>query len=172
MTTTTSGSSNIKWGWNTEDSTESIAVRKSIDTLKKEIKYSYGTGTNQFQEVVASVNTVTPSTTDASFDLSSIANVINDTIAFTKIRAIMVENTTATTGHDLTVGGAAANPWTAPFNGSGTLKNLIEPNGKWIMESPVDGLVVTNNSSDILLVAHAAGAGDITFNIVIFGITS
>jgi hypothetical protein len=87
--------------------------------------------------------------------------------SFAKIKAIHIVNTSTTTGDDLTVGGAAAQEWTAWVGAAGD-KVKIPADSCLLISNKKTGWIVTDGASDTLRITNA-GANPVTYKIAILG---
>ena len=106
------------------------------------------------------------------FDLDALSEFVfgnTVTIAFAKIRAIIIRNLTLASTGRLVVGGNASNAWIGPF---GAANDTIEvPNkGVLILTNPTytPGWPVTAGTGDLLKLANP-GAGAVEYEIQIIG---
>ncbi len=107
--------------------------------------------------------------TNETFDLSALTNTVfgaTVTIAFVEVTGIFIKNNNTSATNILIVGAAAANAWEAPWGGTGpTIK--VPPNGIWMQTNPLGTAWTVNGTNKNLKIA--AGAGTISYNIVIVG---
>lgn len=150
---------------------EEISAPVDSDRNRSKNELAAGSSANQVEIMYRERVTVTPSTPNHDLDLSGVlADVFGDTLTFTRAVAVLINNLTTTTGNHLIVGAAAANPWTAPFNGSGTATARCGAGSPLVLADLVDGYTVSAGSSDTLRVAHnGVSSDDIEFDIVILG---
>jgi hypothetical protein len=108
---------------------------------------------------------------DQDIDLSSAAvNGIGQTVAFTKIKAILIHNTTETAGYEIKVGGAPSNPFISWLMASGDGVK-IGPNGVMCLWNPsLAGYATAAGSSDILRINNP-NAGSVVVKVLIVGIS-
>lgn len=124
-------------------------------------RWASGTGDNQFDRAWSHQNLTL--TTSETFTLSALAGPLGS-VAMVEVVEVVIWNDDDTA--DLIVGGAASNPWLAPF-ADVTDKATIKPGGCWVMTAPIGGLAVAAGSSDQLKIA--ASAGSIPYEIQIKG---
>jgi len=118
------------------------------------LAFTNGTGANAIQWDWVKTSTPAASTPD-NWTLSALTDSLNRSIAFAKVRVLVIINTG--TG-SLTVGGAATHPWAAPFGASGTV--TIDPGGLLVLVAPTAaGYAVTSGSSDQLKIDPGGTAG-------------
>lgn len=130
------------------------------------LAFANGTGANAVSLVFSKSATAAASTPD-TYTLSALTDDVGRTVAFTKVRALIVINLDATDGHDLTVGGAGTNPWAGPF-GTGTDALKVPAGGFLALVAPLaTAFPVAAGSSDQLMVDP--GAVSIAYKILILG---
>jgi hypothetical protein len=79
-------------------------------------QYTNGTGAGAIDLVYAKQLTLVASTPQ-TLDLTSILDLSGATISFARVREMVLQVVTATSGYKVTIGAAASNPW-APFWGT------------------------------------------------------
>jgi hypothetical protein len=128
--------------------------------------YTLGTGAKQLSTFYRAARTLAASANE-DLDLSGVlADDLGTTIAFTKVKILFIENTSAV--DTLSIGGAASNQWLAPF-GSATDKFKIPPKSRLpLWSDDATGWAVVAGTGDLLRVANGAG-GSTTYNILIAG---
>lgn len=167
--TTLTANVNAEISWNFQNALD-VSTTKDIDRLKLELGLAAGTGNSQIDEMYHDQRVVTASTPNDDLDLVGVLeNVFGRTINFSRVHALLIQNTSTTSGDDLLVGAAASNPWVAPFNGDVNAVVKVGPNSQLVLANNVDGFVVTGGSADVLRIAHDGGAADITYNIALIG---
>ena len=170
MTTETTGNLKITTGWISRDTSVAINTRKSEESfVAVNEAMTYGTGDNQIEEIHAAVTTVTPSTPNADIDLSSVTNVINETVSFATVKEITVINTSTAEDH-LLIGGAASNPLASIFADTSD-KIRVHAGGAICLSAPDTGYAVSGSSNTIRIAGDSIGA-DVTFRLVIKGTLS
>lgn len=128
--------------------------------------YTLGTGAKQLSAFYRAARTLAASATE-DLDLSGVlADDLGTTIAFTKVKILFIENTSAV--DTLSVGGAASNQWAAPF--ADVSDKIKIPPKSWQLWCSADatGWAVVAGTGDLLRVANSAG-GSTTYNILIGG---
>lgn len=150
----------------------------ALDMVSPEAKHAYGksyslldgTGANQANQVFSDTRTLAASASE-ELDLNGTAlqNAFGANIAFTKIKAIIIEAAAGNT-NDVLVGGAAANAVASIF-GDPTDVLKVKPGGLVVLTAPnVNGYAVTANTADLLKIANSAGTTGVTYSIVIIGV--
>lgn len=133
---------------------------------------SDGTGADQADKIWHDSRTLAAGGND-DLDLTALAQTIFGSaisISFSKVKALLVVNTSTTTGDQLRVGGAAANAFSAPFNGVSASLVLVGPDSPLLLANKKDGWTVTAGTGDILRI-HNPTANAITYRIVIVGVS-
>lgn len=95
--------------------------------------------------------------------LSALTDDLGRSVAFAAVAALILYPTVRTAGDKLTVGGAAANPWTAIASGTVPVFGLL-----FMVADGVDGFAVSAGASDQLKITNS-GANQITFKLGIVG---
>lgn len=128
-----------------------------------------GTGANNANQIFTDTRTLTASATE-DLDLSgSLVNAFGTTIAFTKIKALIVTAAAANT-NDVLVGGATSNQ-AASFFGDATDVVKVKPGGMIALVAPdANGYSITASTADLLKIANSAGGTSVTYTIVIIGV--
>ena len=98
--------------------------------------------------------------------LSALTDDLGRTVAFVNVDALLVQSTTRTAGDYLTLGNAAADPWTA-FLG-GTTPTMKHFGLTLILADNTDGFAVASGSNDQLKITNS-GSNSMTFKVGIFG---
>ena len=172
MTTSLTGTSELKLGWSHKQASDFDDEPEERLTRSYKQTWAHGTAGNQVNEQWHDVRLVTASTTTDDIDLAGgETNIYGETLTFTKIKEITVVNLSTTPGDQMTVGGAGAggNAFGAPWDGDQDAKQLLNPGGVFHLRDPIDGMTVTAGSGDVLRMQHKAG-GDVTYEIIIKGI--
>ncbi len=89
-------------------------------------------------------------------------------IEFTKIRALLIINTTSTEGEDLVIDSSFANSWLGMV-GNATSKIEIPSGGMYAWVDTLVGGAITAATADIIRVENQ-GTGTVTYDIVLMGI--
>lgn len=153
----------------------SYANSQEFGSVAQDLKYSAshaftdGTGANQAQKLFTDQRTLAASANE-SLDLSGVlTDVFGATLAFTKIKAILVKAADGNT-NDVVLGGAASNAWIGPF-GASTHTVAVKPGGTVMFVAPdANGYAVTAGTGDLLKVANSAGGSAVTYDIVLVGV--
>lgn len=154
--------------------TKATGLTQSLDPLAKSYKLDLtdGTGAAQANQQWHASRTLTAGTSE-TLDLSgSLTDAFGTTVAFARIKAILIKNTSANAAGVLTVGGAASNPWYAPF-GAATDTVKIRPGGVLLLAcDDATGYAVTAGTGDRLQLANGDGSNSLTYEIVVVGATA
>lgn len=134
--------------------------------IAQALSFTNGTGANNVNKVFSKSATAAASTPD-TYTLSALTDDLGRTVAFSKVRVLIVINLETTDGHDLTVGNAATNPWVGPF-GAGTNTVSIGAGGFLVLVAPLaTAYAVTSGASDQLMLNP--GANSVAYKILILG---
>lgn len=90
-------------------------------------------------------------------------NIVGQPLVCAEIIGLWIFNRKSSAGN-LIIGGAGANAWTAPFNGSTTATaGPIQPGGKWSVFNPQDPAMPVSGTNKLLRIN--APLGNVTFDI-------
>ncbi len=150
---------------------ESLDLATVEDDAKLEYDESLADGTadDQADKVWHDSRTLAAAASD-DLDLTALVHTIfgsTVTISFAKIKAILIVNTSTTTGDDLTVGGAASQEWTAWVAAAGD-KVRVPADSCLLISNKKTGWTVTDGASDTLRITNA-GANPVTYKIAVLG---
>ena len=134
-----------------------------------------GTGAGQADKVWHDERIVSSLSND-DLDLTALTTTIfgsTVTINFVKVKAILLVNTSTTSGDELRVGGAGAagNAFAAPFNGDQDAVVEVGADSALLLSNKTDGWTVTAGTGDILRINNPTGNA-ITYQIAIIGTSS
>jgi hypothetical protein len=131
--------------------------------------FENGTGANQANEMFADIRTLAASANE-NLDLAgSLTNALGVTIAFDKIKALIIKADAGNT-NDVLVGGAASAQASA-FFGDVTDVVKVKPGGTVSFIAPdATGYDITATSADLLKIANSAGSTSVTYTIIIIGV--
>lgn len=101
-----------------------------------------------------------------TYTLSALVDDLGRTVALVGVRALLVRVTSRTAASYLTVGAAAANPWTAPFGGTTPTAKVF--NTLLLFADKTDKYAVASGSSDQLKITNS-GAASLTFDVAVVG---
>lgn len=127
-----------------------------------------GTGTDSADLHWEKKEVVLAAGASVTYTLSALTDDLTRTVAFAKIRALLIRvmARTAGAGEHLVVGNAASNPWAAPFGAVGHTTKVYSTLYAFVDKS--DAFAVTASSSDQLKITNN-GAAAITFAIALVG---
>ena len=127
-----------------------------------------GTGADQANQVFSDQRTLAGSANE-ELDLSgSLVDAFGNTIAFTKIKAIII-SAAAANGGDIQVGGSASNGFDSWVGAAGDLV-VVQPDGAFVLVAPgVNGYAVTAGTGDLLKITNT-DASPVTYDITIIGV--
>lgn len=144
-----------------------IGPAKDNVNTSQSITWTDGSGASQANKQWSKTATLTA--TSATFDLSGLTGTFG-TVTFTKIKALVLINTSTTDGAMLTVGNAASNVWAAPFGGS-TQTVKVGPGSCLIlsaMTAQSTGAWTVDSSNKNLKID--AGSATITYKLILIGV--
>lgn len=122
-----------------------------------------GTGTDQANEFWSDRRTVTAAAESLNFVDGTLTNAFGETITLSKVKGLLLVNTSITSGEDLTISGDL-------LTNFGSITNLtLTPDGYLLWTAPTDGHAVATPASDVLTIDP--GAKTITYDIVVWGVT-
>lgn len=104
-----------------------------------------------------------------TYTLSALIDTVGRSIALVGVRFLMLAVTVRSAGDKLTLGGAALNPWAAPFGAAAqtlTVWDLL-----LLTASNTDRFAVTAGASDQLKITNS-GTSPITFNLTLGGVNA
>ena len=140
-------------------STPTVNFNKTVTTAITD-----GTGRDKAQ-VLADVQTTLTTLGDVTLDLKALDSAFGSA-AFTKIKAILVEVVTDTTGYTLKMKAGAADGFSACFSDPSD-ELVLQADSVLLLTSPRDGYTV-DATHKTLLFTNPSG-GSITFNLVVIG---
>jgi len=131
-----------------------------------------GTGLDQADLYYAPAAYTITTGADQDIDLSSAAlNGIGQTVAFVKIKCIVIYNTTVTAGYEIKVGGAPSNPFISWLMASGDGVK-VGPDGILLLWNPsLAGYATAAGASDILRINNP-NAGSVIVKVFVIGTTA
>jgi hypothetical protein len=150
---------------------EALDLANVADDARLEYDKSFADGiaADQADKIWHDSRTLAAAAND-DLDLNALTNTIfgsTVTINLAKVKAILIVNTATTGGEDLTVGGAAAQEWTAWVGAAGD-KVRVPADSCLLISNRKAGWTVTNGASDTLRITNT-GAGSITYKIAVLG---
>ena len=160
-----SKTSSINFTLTETNGNESISLADSISSSSA---YTYGTGINEITNCVSLTGTL-PSGGAYQIDLYSLDQTTFGTtqsIAFTGIKNITIQNTSRTEGYDFVVRATGTSACTNLFNGgSGNL--LVKPYSSFSYNDPFSGFAVGPSQRYVYL--NDAGSG-VSYKLFVFGL--
>jgi hypothetical protein len=150
---------------------ESLDLATVADDAKLEYDKALADGTadDQADKIWHDSRSLAAAASD-DLDLTALTNSIfgsTVSINFAKIKAILLVNLATTAGDDLTVGGAAAQEWTAWVGAAGD-KVRVPTDSALLISNRKTGWTVTDGASDTLRIANI-GANPVTYKIAVLG---
>lgn len=147
-----------------------LDLSNPVDDLRIDLSATMANGTSTNQADMVWHDRRTLVATSENIDLAgSLTSVFGATLTFATCKALLINNRTTTAGATLTVGGAAANAFSAIF-ADATDKLIIQPGGCALFFAPRTGYTVTAATGDILKID--AGAATVEYDIYILGTTA
>jgi hypothetical protein len=137
------------------------------DSLDYVQQFAEGNGDGQAEAVWHLEDQVLPDGTSATLDMTALERVIlgdTNTVTFVTIKAVLLSSDAESVGN-LVVGGAATDPWSAPF-ATPADQAVIAPDGLLVLGNPLSGWPV--DAGDRILQLAASG-GDVTYSAAIVG---
>lgn len=162
------GSSQIIASFNQTVTTGLIQTQTLPAGISLSSQYTNGTGANQIDLVYAKQLTFAVSTPQ-TLDLTAIVDLSGATVNMARVREIVIQVVTATSGYKLTAGAAAADPWAPIWGTTGT--NVVFAGSTYRFSDPTSigggvGAVTSGTSSDLKL---DPGAAIMVCNVLIAG---
>jgi hypothetical protein len=134
-------------------------------SLAVSLAFGAGVGANNIQWTFSKSATATAA--PVTYTLSALVDDQGRTIVLAKVRAFVIAHLGSVDGQPLLVGGAATNPWAAPF-GSATDRQSVRAGGVYAFGGPLaTAYPVVAGSSDQLKVDP--GANTIPFKLMFLG---
>jgi hypothetical protein len=129
-----------------------------------------GLGADQADKVWHDARSVASGAND-DLDLTALAVGLfggSVTIAFAKVKALLIVNLSTTAGEELVLDGTAPNAFLGPLAGAAG-KIEIGPDSALFLSSKKDGWTVTAGTGDVVRVRNPASAAPVNYKIVIVG---
>jgi hypothetical protein len=134
-------------------------------SLAVSLAFGNGTGAGNIQWTFS--KSATAAAAPVTYTLSSLVDDQGRSIVLAKVRAFVIAHLGSVDGQPLLVGGAATNPWAAPF-GSATDRQSVRAGGVYAFGGPLaTAYPVVAGSSDQLKVDP--GANTIPFKLMFLG---
>lgn len=133
-------------------------------------RFTDGESANQAEVMFRDTRTLSASANE-ELDLSGTAlqDAFGIDIAFTSIKAMVIEASSGNTNNVL-VGGAAANAWST-WASDDTDEVIVVPGGTLCLIAPnAAGYVVTAGTGDLLRLENSSGGTSITYTLTLIGI--
>lgn len=134
-----------------------------------EFDFTDGAGANKVHQLWSSSQRSINASSSEALDLSgTLTDVFNNSIAFTKIKAILIK-ASASNVNDVVVGGAASNGFIS-WVGGATHQVNVKPGGLLLMVAPdANGFAVTASTADQLKIANSSSGTAVVYDIIIIG---
>lgn len=151
---------------------ESLPLSTVIDNAALEYDESLadGTGADQADVLWHDERSLAASSND-DLDLTNLAMAVfggSAAVDFAKVKAILLVNTSTTSGDVLRVGGAGAAAFSAPFANDDDAVVEVGPDSPLLLVNKKDGWSVTPSTAHVLRISNP-GANAITYRMVIVG---
>jgi hypothetical protein len=152
--------------------TEAGDLGAAVDDDKLDVNYEIAFGTGNTPGATLNINNKftdqrTLAATSENLDLAgALSNRFGQTISFSRIKAIVIQNRETTADRNLLVGGAASNAFATPFGNASDIV-VIPPGGVLVLASN-EGWTVTASTGDILKID--SGANTVIYDIAILGV--
>ncbi|AZM46570.1 hypothetical protein DMB38_12775 [Streptomyces sp. WAC 06738] len=155
----------------TVQQTKTLDLTTTQDELnfRRAVQLSSGTAAGQADKVFHDRRTLTASATE-DLDLAGVLlDAFGGTITFVKIKGLFVAAAAGNT-NSVVIGAAAATPWAALLNSTGTL--TLRPGasfGAFAGAADAAGYAVGAGTADLLKVANSGAGSSVTYDVVIVG---
>lgn len=165
------GNSQFVTGFNQTVTSGLIQTQTLPAGINLTTQYTNGTGAGQINLLYAKQLTFVASTPQ-TLDLTALTDLSGATVNFARVRELVVQVVTTTSGEELTMGAAVADPWAPLWGTTGT---MIVPTGTIFHFSDPSsvgsgiGAVTSGTSSDLKL---DPGAVVMVVNVIIAGCTA
>jgi len=160
----------ITWRYKNTADTDGPVVR-DFNSLAISDKLLNGTGLDQNDIVWHDVRTLSASSSEDLDMAGTLTDAFGNTVTFSKIKGIVLNNQTTTAGCILEAGGGS-NDFNAWLGATGD-KIKVGPNGLVVSWNPsLAGYSVTADTADILKITNTDSSNSITYQIVIVGTTA
>jgi hypothetical protein len=179
---TLSLSGEVKIGW-TYQGTPALDLSTPRDQgqVNPKINITAGTGQNQGDILFHDRRTIQAPSQNDDIDLvGGVNDFRGNATAYADIRGLLISNLgviedgvfVPTLGEDLLVGGAGSlnNAWNQLFNGDSDAQMPVHSGGQLYLTAPLDGIVITGGSSDVLrIVGNGSGSNTLYYDIIVWG---
>ncbi len=129
-------------------------------------EFQSGSGSGQINKLFADTRTLADGANEELDLAGALTDPFGASLTFTKVKVLAIKNKSAT--QTLSVGGAAANAWSALF-GDATDILKIAPSSMALLVCDPAGVAVTAATADLLKIANSAGAAA-DYDIIVLGI--
>lgn len=154
-------------------------LANSVTTTNSVLTYNWtsGTGNNQAQYEWTDERTVTTGADDDLDLAGGLTNVAGETLTFTKIKSIRIENRDTTASNVLHIKPASSNGFGTWIGGTtpyiiirGGYSAGVNAGGSFTLVAPdATGYAVTAGTGDVLRITNP-NAGSVTYQIIIVGV--
>ncbi len=149
---------------------QDLSTIADASRLDYSAQLSDGTDNDQADKLWHDLRTVASVTND-DLTLSNLAQTIFGsavTVAFGKVKALLIINTATMAGEDLIVGAAASHAWGAPL-GAASHQVRVPAGSCLLLVNTKTGWTVGAGSADVLRIANL-GSGAIAYKIALVGV--
>ena len=156
-------------GWTWRDHVDAAPITDS-NRLQFRRDLGDGNGAGQAEAAWHAENQALAGGNSTTLDLGALQQeLFGDTltISLLGVRAILIVNAAQSQGH-LLLGGAASDPWYAPFGAAGDRVKVM-PGAALLLAHPEEGWDVEAGATDLKI--EAAG-GDATYDVAVLGTTT
>jgi hypothetical protein len=152
---------------------QSTQLPLSLPTLLA-LTFTSGTGANKANQMWVSNRTLANSATeDLDMYNPASADAVGNAFTIATIKALIIQNLSATESDTLTIGGKGTTAAWTSFFGSNTYTAKITGGGTLILTQPgATGFVVGASSTNHLLTVAATAAVSINYTVIIIGATA
>lgn len=148
-----------------EKRSDDLGEAAKLHEFVKSLTMATGTGANQSDVVFSDRRTLAATSED--FDLvGALTGALGGTVSLAEVTLIAIHNTSSTAADVLSIGGAAATQFAAPFDAADN-EIKVGPGGLFLLTNPIDGFACAAGTTDLLKID--AGAKTITFDIIVIG---
>lgn len=144
-----------------------VSSQNLAATLSSTTSYANGTAANQVDLIYA--KQLSLAGTPTTLDLTALTDLSGASVNMARVRYLDIQVVDTTSGHNVTIGDATSNAWTAFWGATGT--DIVYAGSRRVWNDPTStgagvGAVTSGTSKALKL---DPGAATITVNIVILG---
>jgi len=149
-----------------------LGTGSSTGALSAAVTLTEGTGINQANRKFEDTRTLTATTAETIdiFDFGGVTDPHGRAYTLSKVRKLIIKNTSTTAANLLKVGGeGTAAAWNSPFGGDDTSLLVVEPGGILVLEAPSAAGYAVADTSNHLLKIENMGSTSTIYNIIVVG---